>query len=208
MEGVFRWPMRTRLDDLPGVVSIAPLVFRATTVRFAGNSWRTLVAGLGDEIGCLVAVEADRRPTAAHAGEALVESGQAASLRLEPEQSVTVLARRGTASLTVVGTVSAASLRELDEGASLVVSLETAHRVFGIPGQVDRIRVQTDTAVRRDELQAELSRRLPAHLSTQAPVGRMRLADELLRSTELALAVCGRPWRWRWLGLSFSIRCG
>lgn len=180
-----------RMDNLPGVVSIAPLVFRATTVRYAGNSWRTLAVGLGDDTVAWsrLKLTGGRLPRAA--GEALLEAGQADSLELKPEQTVTVLARRGTATLNIVGTVSAPSLRELGEGASLAMSLETAQSVFGVSSQVDRIRIQAATPERRDQLQDEIGRLLPAHLKIQAPAGRLRLADELLRSTELALQFAG-----------------
>src|SRR5262249_32299394 len=90
-----------------------------------------------------------------------------------------------------VGTAKSAQIRNLDDGVSLVVPLATAHEVFGSYGQVDRIRVESATPEQRAALVKQLAGSLPPALTAQIPAGRIRLADELLRSAELALQFSG-----------------
>src|SRR5262249_46448839 len=134
-----------RLDDLPGIASITPLLFRATAVRYAGNSWRTLAVGLGGDEASWSRLKLTSGRLPRPDGEALLESGLAESLALKPDQAVTVLARRGTATLKIVGTVSPEALRDLDPGATLVMPLETAQKVFGVSDQIDRVRILAAT---------------------------------------------------------------
>ena len=99
--------------------------------------------------------------------------------------------RRGATATTVVGTVSSGSLLPLGDGAAMVVSMKTAHRWFDAAGQVDRVRVLVDAAERRELLKAEIAANLPDRLVVQEPASRLRLADEILRSSELALQFAG-----------------
>jgi len=180
------------LEALQGVRATMPMMFRATSVRAAGKRWKTLVLGLdadAPEAWSRLELTAGHLP--AEAGQSLIDASLAQSLRLEMPGRLVVLTRLGTATTTVVGAVSSSSLRTLGNSATLVVSLKTAHRWFGAGGQVDRVRVFVDEAERRESLKAEIAARLPDRLVVQEPASQLRLADEILRSSELALQFAG-----------------
>ena len=103
--------------------------------------------------------------------------------------------------------MSSGSLLALGDGATLVVSRKTAQRWFGAGGQVDRARHFVDTAERHESLKAEIAARLPHSLVVQEPASRLRLADEILRSSELALQFAAH-WRWLWPPSSSITPCG
>jgi putative ABC transport system permease protein len=179
-------------NRLEGTASVTALLFRATSVRVSGKSWRTLSVGIDDQANSTwsrLRLVDGRLPQGD--GEALLDASWADRLGIQVPQRVIVLARRGTAALSVVGTVTPDSLRGFDEGASLLVPLATAHRVFGFSGQVDRIRIEATSADARERLLEDVAARLPDHLTVQRPAGRLRLADEILRSAELALRFAG-----------------
>ena len=167
--------------------------FRATLVRAGAKRWKAIVLGLG---------QADRRvwsevkPCSGPAadGDRPVPDRAPAwprALRLEVPGPIVVFMRRGIANATVVGTVPSSSLRTLGDGATLVVSLETAQRWFGGPGQVDRVRVFADTAAHRNALKPEIAKALPARLVVQEPVLQGQSADEIVGSSEMANPVRG-----------------
>lgn len=185
-----RFPLEEvpQLSDIPGVQATVPLMFRVTGARASGQRWKALVAGVPSAAESAwrgLELADGRLPT--ESNEALVDAGLASSLGLKLPQKVVLLSRRGTTSLSLVGAVSAKSIRDLAEGATLIVPLATAHKMFGFAGRVDRVKVLLTAGEQRDQVSAELARRLPASLITQKPVANIRLADEVLRSTELAL---------------------
>jgi putative ABC transport system permease protein len=180
------------LNDLQGVRATMPMMFRATIARAAGKRWKTLVLGLDvDALEAWSGLELTAGQLPAEGGQSLIDASLAQSLRLEMPARLVVVTRRGTATTTVVGTASSRSLRTLGNGATLVVSMKTAQRWFGAAGQADRVRVFVDEAERRESLKAEIAARLPDRLVVQEPASQLRLADEILRSSELALQFAG-----------------
>ena len=181
-----------RLDDVNGVREVTPLLFRATSAHVAGKRWRTMVLGLSEPSSpawSRLEIASGRLPQTG--GEALIDASVADSLGLKTPQQITVLVRRGTAKLTVVGAVKPISLREYGDGITLVLPLADAQKTFGLSDQVDRVRVFVNAKEDCDPVQKQLSARMPAGLIVREPVGRMRLAEEILRSTELALQFGG-----------------
>ena len=175
------------LAAMPEVRGVTPLMFRVASTVAPIKRWRTFTLGLGEEAReawSRLELTSGRLPGP---GEALIDAGAAKSLALTPPMTLRLLGRRGIASLSIVGCVSSASLREYGEGVALVMPLETAHGIFGWSGQVDRVRLLVDSERRADALCQRLSGCLPSELIARKATSRLRVADAILRSTELAL---------------------
>jgi len=180
------------IKDLKEVREAVPLLFRVTSAHVAGKRWRTMALGLGERsspVWSRLELASGRLPQAGR--EALIDASVAQSLGLQLPQQITVLARRGTVKLNVVGAVAPASLREYGDGVTLVLPLYAAQQTFGLQGQVDRVRLFVNAREDCEAVQKELAGRLPAELIVRAPANRVRLAEEILRSTELALQFGG-----------------
>lgn len=180
------------INNVEAVREAVPLLFRVTSAHVEGKRWRTMVLGLGEQSSpawSRLELASGRLPEAKN--EAMIDASVAQSLGLELPQQITVLAKRGTVKLDIVGAIAPASLREYGEGITLVLPLAAVQRIFGLPGQVDRIRLFVNAREDCNTVQQQLSGRLPADLMVRAPVNRVRLADEILRSTELALQFGG-----------------
>jgi putative ABC transport system permease protein len=178
--------------DIPGVFAEIPVVTRATLARVRGKRLRTVLLGVPVERRevweTLPIAEGQpcRQPD-----EALLAADVAKSLDVGVGDRVTVLARPRPRSATIVGLVNSSALREFAPAATLVLPLKTVQELFGLNGQVDRIRVLIDSSERRQQVQSAISARLPKSFIVQAPVNQMELADSILRSTELALRFAG-----------------
>ncbi len=181
-----------KLADVSGVAAEIPIVTRATLARVQGKRFRAVLLGVPTE----QAQVWDALPLTAgraceDSDEALLAADLAKSLKIDVDDRLTVLTRRGPRTATIVGLVNSASLREFASAATLVMPLETVQQFFDLGGQVDRIRVLVNSSEQRGAVQAAIAARLPKSFVAQAPVEQMELADSLLRSSELALRFAG-----------------
>lgn len=158
----------------------------------SGKKFKAIVLGLPTDIPAVAAALEIRQ------GELCRESGQAVMVKeLADKLGVGVgdrliyLARRGPRSANIVGLATGTSVARFVPGATLVMPLADVQMAFRLDGQVDRIRVLIATPADETRVRKDLAERLPPTLLVQTPVGRLELADSLLRSTELALNFAG-----------------
>ena len=71
------------------------------------------------------------------------------------------------------------------------MSLAAVQETFGLGDQVDRVWLAVDSNEARDAVRKAVTARLPEGFVVQAPVNQMQLADDVLRTTELALRFAG-----------------
>lgn len=183
----------TELSELPptdGVSSVMPLLFRTSLLRVRDRRSNVVVVGTTLE-----------RPEVARAftlrdgqlpqddTEILLSSILADAFQVSAGETVNLLTRRGIKKLTVAGTVERESLEPLATGAGVIMPLAAAQEAFGLRGQVDRFRVNLTSHDVRVPVKEKLASQIHSPLALQVPQGRIQMADELMRSADLALSM-------------------
>lgn len=174
--------------SVPGVKGVVPLLFRGTILRFKGNRARALVVGVDEASlrrGFDVQLVEGQFPT--ERDGAIIERALAEARGIKLGDKLTVLGRRGPRTCYVRGVIDSQQLREFAEGASLVLPLATAQDFFGLADQIDRGRVFLDSREVQDAVRADLSRRVAGKLLVRETPRSGGIAEETLRSAELAL---------------------
>ncbi|HTN74133.1 MAG TPA: FtsX-like permease family protein, partial [Pirellulaceae bacterium] len=181
------------LAAISGVKAIAPLICRATAARLEGRRLRTLLIGLDatPESAAWQQVELTSGAVCREPNELIISADVARDLKAELGTRVVFLTRRGPRAANVVGIANPQSLHNLAQGATLIMPAATVQDWYGTGNEVDRVRVVLDEAANRDAAQQQIAKLLPTTLTVQKPPEQAQLADEMLRSTELALQFAG-----------------
>ena len=178
--------------DVPGVVGVFPLATRAALARVHGQRFRTVLLGLpvdNEQAAEALMLSAGHAPTAAD--EAVISADLAKSLEAKLGDRLIVITRRGPKSATVVGLADPSALAQFAPAAGVVLPLAAVQEYFRLEGQIDRVRVEVASGDRRDDVLAEVSKRMPDEMAAQMPPAPLEMIDTTLRSTELALRLAG-----------------
>ncbi|REK19513.1 MAG: hypothetical protein DWQ37_00070 [Planctomycetota bacterium] len=178
--------------DVPGVVGVFPLVTRAALARVHGQRFRTVLLGLpvdSEQAAQALMLAEGHAPAAAD--EAVISSDLAKSLDAKLGDRLIVITRRGPKSANVVGLADPSALAQFAPAAGVVLPLAAVQEYFRLEGQVDRVRALVASGDQREEVLADVSKRMPEEMAAQMPPAPLEMIDTTLRSTELALQLAG-----------------
>ncbi len=178
----------------PRVSQLTPLAYRTSIVR--ANGRKATVLMLGADLNQLSPeqrgkLESGTWPT--ENDQMLLDASYARQLQVALGDKVTVLAKRGPRSMTVVGLLKSDGLKELRNGAVVVMPLATLDDMFALEGAVDRVRLEF-TAPEHLVAHADLNKILPElqlklvkELQLRRPESLVVYQEEMMRATDLAL---------------------
>jgi putative ABC transport system permease protein len=183
----------TDISEVPGVQTAAPLVKRVTKLfPPAGQKQSIQVFALGvdpERDKAIHDYEIESGKPLTQADGILLSSEFAKSLGVKVNDKLTMLARtrEGRKPLTVVGLYKVHGTAVTSQGATLVVPLRTAQRIFNVPRRVDSIQIVLDPEANEAEVKAEIAKRLPPNAEVRKPAGRSAIAEETALATDQAL---------------------
>lgn len=186
--GRFAEPALPGVSEMPGIEAIVPLIFRSSLVRVHDRRAKLVVVGTRlehPEIQQRLPLQSGTIPTGSD--QALLSVPLADALQVQVGDSISLLTRRGFRKLRVVGLVQRQPLAQLAGGAGVVLPLTAVQELFGLRGQIDRLRLELASTASREAIKATLSSQIASPLAIQLPQGRIRLAEEVMRSADLAL---------------------
>jgi putative ABC transport system permease protein len=181
--------LATRVARLPGVKAAVPRI----------QVW----AALAGPSGSVPALALGADPTGEAAGQEFpVRSGRsfqeaegvwlgaafAEAQGFKPGQAVRFWTPRGQAVLPLLGTLEPQGMSVESGGAMGLMTLRTAQRLFGLPGQINSIQIFLEDDVQPGPVQTALAAYLPAGLQVQPPGTRGELAQTTLLAAEQGLA--------------------
>ena len=176
------------LSDLPPVRGAVPLLVRTTILRGKGQRARVLTVGVDfAALSRAEPIRLDAGSIPAEPDQVLLEARLARSLSLVPGDSITLFGRRGPRTMRISGLVSSESLRAVAEGAAVMLPLASAQDVYRLPDQIDRVRVLLTDADGRSAVERAVQERTGGRLQARAALRPGGIAEETLRSLELAL---------------------
>lgn len=178
----------------PRVSQVIPLAYRTSIVRAHGRKATVLL--LGTELNKLSSEQRGKLESGswpANEEQILLDAAYARQLKVELEDSVTVLAKRGPRSMTVVGLLKSDGLKELRNGAVVIMPIVALQDMFDLEGQVDRVRFEFTAAAHPvthadlGKILPELQPKLPQELQLRRPESLVVYQEEMMRATDLAL---------------------
>lgn len=176
------------LSSVEGIEASVPLIFRTSLLRQREQRASVLIVGTAldrPQIVRQLRLQSGTMPEKKE--EVGISSALAEALHVDVGDSVTLLSRRGLRKLQVVGLVQQDSLQQFAGGASLLMPLSSVQELFSLRGQVDRLRLDLRSTTSREQVKERVAARIPSPFIVQLPQGRIRLAEELMRSADLAL---------------------
>ncbi len=121
------------------------------------------------------------------AGEVLIDSSFARSMKIKTGDEVSVLAKGGTNSLKVVGIVEPSGGSGVAVGSSLYALFPESVRLFRSGGNIDQIQIVLNNSDDAEKVQTALAQVLPGEARVQPPATRSQMAEETLFATENGL---------------------
>jgi putative ABC transport system permease protein len=176
------------LSDVPDVRAQGPLLFRTTMLR--SQSARSRVLTVGTDLTRLqqaVDLEPSSGQLPADPNEVLLGAPFAESAGIAVGDRIMLFGRRGPKNFAVSGLLSAETMKEFSDGAAVVMPLDRAQDVFELPGLVDRMRVFLSNEDARASTTKALQQQLGERFLVRSTLRAGGIAEETLRSTELAL---------------------
>ena len=186
--GRFDATLVPRIVDLPGVRAVVPLFFRPTLLRVGENRLREIAVGVDAAAlaaAGLLVLEAGE--PCREDDEVVLDATLAKGLGVGIGDEVLFFARRRIARMKVTGIATAESLRWFAEGATVVVDIQVLESMSLSTATVDRVRIALASDADRAGVLAAVARRLPPTLAADIPVGRARMAEDVLHSANLGL---------------------
>lgn len=185
---------RFPLADLPALSDVAdvraslPLLFRTTMLRSQGKRSRILTVGVDlARLQQAIAVAPSSGEWPSNSNEVILAAPFAESAAIAVGDRITLFGRRGPKNMVVSGILPAATMHEFSDGAAVVLPLATAQDIFELPGLVDRTRVFLKREETRARVTTELQQLLGERFLVRSTLRAGGIAEETLRSTELAL---------------------
>lgn len=182
----------------PRVSQVTPLAYRTSIIRANGRKATVLL--LGTDLQQLSSQHSEKLEAGTWPvddEQVLLDASYAKQLKIdlndEEEDQITVLAQRGPRSMTVVGLLKSNGLKELRNGAVVVMPLLALQEMFGIEAQVDRVRLEFNSAeypITHADLGSvlpELQSKLREGLQLRRPESLVVYQEEMMRATDLAL---------------------
>ncbi len=182
----------TPLTEGTKPVTVLPLLFRGTLARLEGKRAKLMV--LGTDLEALqkfpgFAVQEGTLPT--QENEVLLEAELAKQYGISVGGQAFMLVGRGTrgrrVKVTVSGTFEAKTVAPFSEHATIIARLSSLQQWFEAAGEVNKVRYVFEGNRQREAALAQLSQVLPSQLVAEVAAGRMALAEEMLKSGEIAL---------------------
>lgn len=186
--GRFKARGAPRLDDLPGVRAVVPLVSRPTLLRIGGARVRDVAVGV--DAAQLVdggLLELTAGEPCVGDDEIVLEAGLAESLHAAVNDEVKLLAGTKIKRMTVTGIADGDSLRRIAEFGNAVVDIGTLAALTPQPDSVDRIRVILTAAAERPRVLREVRRRLPEALLADVPASMGEMAGDVMNAANFGL---------------------
>ena len=176
------------LDDVVNARAAVPLLFRTTMIRVQGKRSRILTVGVDlPRLQQAIAFEPSSGTLPADSNEVLMAAPFAESAAIAVGDRITLFGRRGPKNMVVSGILPATTMKEFSDGAAVVLPLATAQEIFELPGLVDRTRVFLNSEEARARTTKELQQQLGERFLVRSTLRAGGIAEETLRSTELAL---------------------
>lgn len=189
----------------PRIARVTPLAYRTTTIRTIlpedsdQRVRKATVMILGADLTKLSSeqrgkLESGTWPT--NNEQLLLDESYAMQLKLKLGDQLKVLAPT-TANMTIVGLVKSAGLKEIRSGAVVVMPIEALQEMFGLDGEVDRVRLELgtldkpiahrDLAMITPELLSKLPEDVQKKLQLRKPDSLVVFQEEMMRATDMAL---------------------
>jgi putative ABC transport system permease protein len=182
----------------PRISKLTPLAYRTSIIRANGRKATVLL--LGTDLNQLSSehrgkLESGTWPVDDE--QILLDASYARQLQIdlndEEEDQITVIGKRGPRSMTVVGLLKSDGLKELRNGAVVLMPITALQDMFDLDGQVDRVRLEFNSAAQPvthaelGKLIPELQPKLPGELQLRRPESLVVYQEEMMRATDLAL---------------------
>jgi len=178
-----------RFRDLPGVAAAVPVI--QTTAGLVADRQTTPVTVMGIDPALDRAVR-DYTLTSGDmidTHDGVVLAADFASQRgLAVGGTIRLLGPTGMNDLPVAGLLRMRGAAAVNGGAVVFMPLQTAQRLFDLPGQTHSIAIVLASNASRERVQAQIEAILPPGTSVRAPTARGLLADEAMVSTEYGLS--------------------
>ncbi len=189
----------------PRIAQVTPLAYRTTTIR-------TIVPEDSDQrvrkatlmiVGADLSAMSEKQRGALAAGawpanneQLLIDESYAKQLKLNLGDEIKVLAPT-TSNMTIVGLLKSTGLKEIRAGAVVVMPLQAMQDMFGLDGEVDRMRLElgsTEQPIAHGDLPKlipELLAKLPVAVQQKfqlrKPDSLVVFQEEMMRATDMAL---------------------
>jgi putative ABC transport system permease protein len=182
------------LESVQGVETLVPVIQIPTVLLGSSGAVSALVLGVdpaSDKAARKYTLRAGRQ---LEAGDVvLMEAGFARSQGCALGKPARLLTPLMTptgpmiAALPVVGLLEPEGAAAFNGGAVIFMPLTSAQRLFALKNQVNSVQIVLADGANLRQVEAEISKRLPAGLTVQSPAMRGELAQDALLSTELGL---------------------
>ncbi len=176
------------IRETTGVQAAVPLIQRNAIMYYGTGRMKLIALGIDPTLDAAVRdYELVSGATLSTPDGVLLDDSLARNLNLKVGSPIKLLVRRGLVKATVVGLVRPRSGGGIAAGGTLFMPLPTAQRRFAARGKLDRIQIVVADAADIDDVQKDLSRRLPEGVVLQPPTTRSSLAEETMLALENGL---------------------
>lgn len=174
-----------QLRETPGVRDCIPVVRRPGLAYLRHKRFRVLLLGVDPVQDRLVRdYELQSGAWFGPGRSAMLPSDFAAAMGISPGDEVNLLTRKGLQTFVVAGLLGGRSASASIAGSAFYITLDQAQRLFVGAGQVDAIDLLLDRDSQQQDVEAELSRRLPPGLFAHPPAARSDFSRETLLSID------------------------
>lgn len=178
------------VEKLPGVKVAAPLIQRASALRYGTKRVELAIMGIDFERDKLVRDYqlADGTFFTSGKNEVMLEVGMAQGLGVKVGEQVKLTNSRGAVrSFKLVGLLIPRGVAGFRQGNIAFLPLAAAQRNFGRAGEITSISIVADEGVDEAKMSAALSAALPKGLMVRLPAERSHLAKELTEKVKAGL---------------------
>ncbi len=186
--GGFPYKVLAAVRDTPGVVSAVPSVTRFGVIFVGDKKARTQILGIDPRIDQTVRdyeVVSGRLPKSLN--EILLDSSFAASLNVQVDDQLKILARGGLRDFQVVGLVRPNGSTAIALSSAAYLVLPAAQAAFDVRNTIDQIQLTIDPQVELETVRSDLQTRLPEGVNIRRPQTRSDMAQEAMFATENGL---------------------
>lgn len=117
----------------------------------------------------------------------LLDRAFAERMKIQLDEKVKVLSRRGLKQLKVVGLVDSRGGTALHQAGTMFVSLKKAQSLFGAKQKIDRLQIVVKADASLDDVERAIAATLPEGVEVRRPNTNSQLMEETLRSSEHGL---------------------
>jgi putative ABC transport system permease protein len=187
-DGLFDQALAESLAKTPGVKAAAPVYERLTVMYFHGEriSLILMAVDFTRDVAVRDYVPAEGKSPPG-GDEVLLDSAFAKGLKIEVNDQVRLLTRRGLITVTVTGLLRPQRGAAVGRGSVLFMPLATAQQRFGAGDRINRIQIVLEENADRDVVAAQIARRLPEGLSLQIPAVQTQMGEETMLFLHKAL---------------------